>query len=291
MMYTIENEILRVGISDVGAELMSVVRKDNGIEYLWQGDPTYWTGHAPNLFPICGRLTDGKYTYKGKTYEMLLHGFTRKMTLAVDEQGTDFITFSIRADEDTMKMYPFDFEYKVGFTLDGATVRTTYTAKNNGANTMYFAFGGHPGFNIPLGGTGRFEDYYIEFADGVEPEVLYMEECFMSGESAPFKTEEHNRCHLQHNWFDNDAVVLAHTGGKVKLASDTDSHSVTVAFPDMDYVGFWHLPLTTAPYMCIEPWMSLPANYKKVDDMETKGGMTAIEQGESYSAFIDITVD
>ena len=31
-----------------------------GIEYLWQGDATYWSGQAPILFPICGGLRDDK---------------------------------------------------------------------------------------------------------------------------------------------------------------------------------------------------------------------------------------
>ena len=75
MIYTIENDSIRVQISDVGAELQSIVGKKDNTEYLWQGDAQYWSGRAYNLFPICGRLTDGKYTYQGKTYEMNLHGF------------------------------------------------------------------------------------------------------------------------------------------------------------------------------------------------------------------------
>ena len=78
MIYTIENDSIRVQISDVGAELQSIVGKKDNTEYLWQGDAQYWSGRAYNLFPICGRLTDGKYTYQGKTYEMNLHGFARK---------------------------------------------------------------------------------------------------------------------------------------------------------------------------------------------------------------------
>lgn len=290
MIYTIENELLKVKISDVGAEMVSLYRKDNDTEYLWQADPTYWAGTSPNLFPIVGRLTDGKYTYKGKTYEMLLHGFTRKMPLAVAEQTADSIRLVIRADEETMKVYPFDFEYSVAYTLCGDTVRTEYTAANHGENTMYFAFGGHTGYNIPLGNEGKFEDYYIQFGEGIEPAELKMKECYMTDEVVPYKLEEGEKYYLHHDMFDNDAIVLEKTGGKVVLASDTDSRSVTVAYPDMKYVGFWHLPMTTAPYMCIEPWMSLPAYYGVIDDMETKRDMTALKQGESYSTYIDITV-
>ena len=60
MLYTIENEFLKVDINDEGAQMMSLVGKKTGFEYLWQGDATFWASRATVLFPICGRLTDGK---------------------------------------------------------------------------------------------------------------------------------------------------------------------------------------------------------------------------------------
>ena len=86
MRYTIENKKIAVTVDSLGAELVSLKTKADDCEYVWQGDPTYWTGHAYNLFPICGRLTDGKYTYKGETYEMNLHGFARKTEYEMVEQ-------------------------------------------------------------------------------------------------------------------------------------------------------------------------------------------------------------
>lgn len=77
MLYSIENDRLRVEINDIGAELYSIKDKTDGFEYLWQGDPQYWSGRAYNLFPICGRITEGRYTYKGGSYDICLHGFAR----------------------------------------------------------------------------------------------------------------------------------------------------------------------------------------------------------------------
>ena len=75
MIYTIENEFLRVSAEDDGAQLSSVELKENGKEFLWQGDPSVWYGRAPVLFPIIGQLLDGKYRYSGREYEMPKHGF------------------------------------------------------------------------------------------------------------------------------------------------------------------------------------------------------------------------
>ena len=94
MLHTIENEKLIVEISDVGAEMMSIRTKADGCEYLWQGDAKYWGDRAIVLFPICGRLVDGYYTYEGKKYEMGLHGFAQKMPMAVTEKSEQAVTFS-----------------------------------------------------------------------------------------------------------------------------------------------------------------------------------------------------
>ena len=74
MNYTIENQFLKVSADDLGGELSSVYSKKTNTEYLWQRDEKYWTGSACNLFPICGRLTDGKYVYNGREYTLAIHG-------------------------------------------------------------------------------------------------------------------------------------------------------------------------------------------------------------------------
>ena len=89
MNYIIENQSLMVTVSTLGAELMSIKSKTNGIEYLWQGDEKYWSGRAPNMFPICGRLWDKKYTYLGKEYTMPNHGIARGSELTLKEKKND----------------------------------------------------------------------------------------------------------------------------------------------------------------------------------------------------------
>ena len=59
----IKNDVLNVCITTLGAQIKSV-KSDK--EYMWEGNPDIWGKHAPVLFPVCGRLKDGKYTYKGK---------------------------------------------------------------------------------------------------------------------------------------------------------------------------------------------------------------------------------
>ena len=107
MIYTIENEFLRVSAEDDGAQLSSVELKENGKEFLWQGDPSVWYGRAPVLFPIIGQLLDGKYRYSGREYEMPKHGFARHSVFALKEQSGDSMTFSLASSDETRKCYPF----------------------------------------------------------------------------------------------------------------------------------------------------------------------------------------
>ncbi len=287
MDHTISNGIISLTVAELGAEMMSL--KKDGCEYLWQGNPEFWASRACNLFPICGRLTDGKYTYKGNTYEMILHGFAKKSLFTVESKSADSIVFLLKANDETKAIYPFDFEYRVTYTLKGDTVEMKYSAKNNGDNTMYFAFGGHPGFNVPLD-NGTFADYYVEFAEKAPAEKLLFNSCFTTDCTEPFVLKDGRHLDLKHDLFDNDAIFITKMCDTVTLKSDKSSRSVTVYYPDMKYLGFWHKPETEAPYVCIEPWMSVPAYYKIIDDMETKRDMKALEKGEIYSTHIDITL-
>ena len=83
-MIRLENERLKVLIRPTGGELQSIVGKDTGTEYLWQGDESIWTGRAPNLFPFVGRLFEKRYTLRGASYDMTIHGFAPKAEMAAE---------------------------------------------------------------------------------------------------------------------------------------------------------------------------------------------------------------
>lgn len=293
MNYTISNDQIEVTVSDVGAELMSIKSLKDGTEFLWQGDPAFWAGRAYNLFPICGRLAEGKYTFRGETYEMNLHGFVRKSTLDATVLARDKIDFGLRSDERTKAMYPFDFEYHICYSLVGSTVKMEISVINHTDSTMPFALGGHPGFNVPLAGAGAFEDWRLEFCPECEPvRVVFSDACLTTEERKPFQLEDGKILRLRHDLFDHDAVVLAGTSHRVSLKSDLSPHSVTVEVPDaMKYLGIWHAPKKEAPYVCIEPWTSLPAYDGRVDDLETKEDMFELSPLASYELIWTITVE
>lgn len=98
----------------------------------------------------------------------------------------------------------------------------------------------------------------------------------------PFPLTDGSKIPLKHSLFDNDAIVLTHTSKTVSLKSDRGTRRVTVSYPDMDYIGFWHATLTEAPYVCIEPWSSLPSRQDIVEDLSTQPGLKSLKAGGVY---------
>ncbi|MFR9065972.1 MAG: hypothetical protein ACLVJH_02650 [Faecalibacterium prausnitzii] len=76
MQATIHNEFLTLTVDTHGAEAVSL-KNAAGEELLWQADPAIWKRHAPILFPWTGKLVDGTFAAKGKTWKGGQHGFAR----------------------------------------------------------------------------------------------------------------------------------------------------------------------------------------------------------------------
>ena len=117
-----------------------------------------------------------------------------------------------------------------------------------------------------------------------------MEACYMTEETVPARLKDGKVIELTHSMFDKDAIFLQDMDTCVTLKAKKGQKSVTLRYPDMKYLGLWHKPKTAAPYVCIEPWLSVPAYYQKVDDLETKRDMLPLEAGASYETYIEITL-
>lgn len=276
MRYQINNEFLTVKADTYGATLLSVTDKD-GFEYIWQGDDRYWNERGANLFPYIGRLWEKTYVFQGKPYHMDLHGFAKDSLFTCEKAGENELVFVLEDSEETMAQYPFRFQLEIRYQLAGKVLKVLYSVKNRDTKTMYFGIGGHPGFNVPMETGLSFEDYELEFSKPCNPKrILFSKECLVEGEKA-YQLADCRRIPLKHNLFDEDAIVLAGTTGEVLLHSTKGKRGVKVYYSDMPYVGFWHMPCTDAPYICIEPWCSLPSRQGKTADLETQEDLLALE--------------
>ena len=290
MLYTIHNSDMTVTIDGLGAQLQSITAA-GGTEYLWSGDPAYWSSRAPILFPYVGRLTDDTYTCDGRAYQMTRHGFARRTEFSVLTQGKDHITLYMEDSEESRKLYPFAFRFDVSYVLEGNTLVIVYAVESRDGRTMFFGLGGHPGFRVPLEEGRAFTDYRLTFAQPCQPwQVLMSENYMISGREAPYPLENGVDLPLRHDLFDRDAIILKHFARSVTLSAGEGTRGLTLSCPRMRYLGIWHQPKTDAPYVCLEPWVSLPSGEGVVEDLSQQFDLVSLEPRQRYENRWTVTI-
>lgn len=277
MTYYIENEYIKIGVKTAGAELTSFVAKQSNVEYLWQGYPEIWYGQSPVLFPIIGRVLDDKYSLNGVEYSMPKHGLFRKRDAELVEISDSSMIFVQKSDDETRKIFPFEFEVYVIFELIGKSLKVTHKIVNKTDNIMYFSIGGHPGFNCEIGDYLLFDEN--ETLDTVEIDT----ECLRTGKKIPVLNNE-KKITITKDIFNNDALIFSGMKSKnITLASDNHSRKVIFDYSNCSHLGIWAKP--GAPYVCIEPWWGVNDSHEKKADFSQKDNIISLDPGNTYSCY------
>lgn len=271
-MKEITNEYLQVKVSTKGAELQSIIRKDNQLEYLWSGDPAFWGKKSPVLFPIVGNLKNNTYYYKGEPYQLGRHGFARDMEFNVIEHTEHHITLNLSDSDTTRKNYPFSFSLNIRYTLQDASLVVSYEVQNTGDETMYFSIGAHPAFKVPLEEGTSYEDYSLHFSDAETADVWPLSASGqISRTPAPYLNNI-RELPLKKEMFYNDALVfkdLASTA--ISIRSEKTPHGLTVRYAGFPYMGIWSAK--DADFVCIEPWCGIADHDDASGKLEEKEGI------------------
>jgi galactose mutarotase-like enzyme len=270
---------LKIDIAAKGAELQSVYNLKQQLEYLWGGDPAFWTKHSPVLFPFVGQLKNDTYFYMGKTYHSGRHGFARDKDFVTEHAEQTRATFLLVSNEETKKIYPFDFEFRIHYSIEAAVLTVIYDVLNTGGETMYFSVGGHPAFRVPLAANTVYSDYYLAF-EHLETISRMALQNGLIGEPVPFLHYE-KHLPLSYELFNNDAIVLKGLkSGKVLLKSDKTDHGLCFDFEGFPYLGIW--AAKGADFVCIEPWHGIADSIHHNCELEEKEGIIKSEPGHRW---------
>ena len=273
-MVTLSNGIIKAEIIEKGAEIRRLTV--NGEDRFWSGDPEIWGGVAPVLFPNCGGMKDDKYTLNGKEYNIIKHGFAKNMVFEVESQSSNSAVFLLKDTEETMKSYPWHFEFRIKYTLVAASVKVEYDIKNTSDTPMYAAVGGHEAYSCPEG----VEDYDIIFEKKETLRSIQVENGILTRNTETVLFES-DTLPLYNKYFEIDALVLTDLKSRfVTLRNRKNGKSVSVSFGDFDYLLIWTIP--EAPYVCIEPWTAPPSYEDEGYDITKKEGTTKIAPSESF---------
>lgn len=281
-MFTLENQFLRVSISPRGAELCSLINRENNLEYIWQADPLYWPRHSPVLFPIVGALKDNKYFYNGREYVMSRHGFARDREFEPDLQSREELVFLLKSDEKSRLQYPFDFEFRIRYAIDGHRLSVTYMVTNPGGDNLLFSVGGHPAFRVPLEAGLQYEDYHLAFDESETADRWPIEEGGLIGLHTIPLLEGKQPLPVARALFARDALVFKNLqSSSVLLASGKGRHGLRFHFGEFPYLGIWAAP--GADFVCIEPWQGIADPVNSSQQLEEKEGIVKLSSSEGFS--------
>lgn len=285
-MTTLSNGMLTATIDPLGAELVSL-RDAQGREWMSDGDPAYWTGRAPLLFPIVGKLNGDSYRLEGKDYALPQHGFVRRREFALVEQAADRARFRLTDDDATRAVYPFAFALDAAFTLTGSTLAMEITVTNRGDLAMPASFGFHPAFAWPLPGGGAKEDHRIVFAQA-EPGKLYAIESGLIGAANRETPVAGDTLWLCDDLFTHDALVWEAPASRSLRYGSEGGPELDIAFPGMPTLALWTKP--GAGFLCVEPWQGHADPVGFTGEIWGKPGMLRLEPGESHRFAMQVTL-
>jgi len=292
-MQELTNSFLRIAVNNIGAELSKITSVKNGTEFMWNGNPDVWSGIAPNLFPIIGCMKDDSYIYEDKTYHMPKHGFLRRSKdVILVEKTENSLTYRLTSNPDLLKLYPFEFEFYMTYTLNENTLIVDHIIKNVDSKTMYFSLGGHPAFRCRLNDDETYEDYSLVFehSETAETYLLNLQNFLQTSKTENVFDTNSKVIKLRYDLFDKDALIFKDLKSRaVTLHSKTKGDILTMRFEDFPYLGIWAKP--NADYVCIEPWLGIADHEDTDQQLKTKEGMVALEAGAEFSARYSIHVD
>lgn len=255
-VYYLKNKKLSICADSFGAELRSLKKLGSDTEYMWDRDPAYWEGTSPLLFPFVGSLKNGSYRYGEKVYPMIKHGFAKDREFELLQQTENELRFILRADAETRKNYPFDFELEVGYRFDKEDENkliVSWKVTNCGSQEMYFSIGGHPAFRCPPDGKGVLTDCRLQFdtKDKIVSSVVG-EGSLLSGRTKEYALRD-GMMDITEGMFDADALVIEQDQAhQVSICDGGGQPFVTVNF-DAPLLVLWAPAKKNVPFLCIEP--------------------------------------
>ncbi|WP_201829832.1 aldose 1-epimerase family protein [Microvirga zambiensis] len=287
MSVRISSPRLSAEISETGAELVRL-QDEHGRELLWDGDPAFWTGRSPLLFPIVGRVRNDRIRVRDTEYELPKHGFARISTFDLAEADTSRCRFRLSSDATTLERYPFPFQLDIAYAIEGSTLTITAVAGNTGSDPMPVSFGFHPAFRWPLPYGAPREAHAIRFEHEEAAPIRRPVDGLIAREALPSPVQGRSLL-LRDDLFEKDAIVFDDLRSRSVEYGAPDSGSIRVDFPGMPHLGIWTKP--GAGYICIEPWQGHADPEGFEGELSTKPGIVLVPPGESRNFSMTITVD
>lgn len=269
-MEIIQNDKLKAYISLKGGILNSLIDLSNNEELEYQIEEGSWPMQDVVIFPFPG---DNKFTFDNKEYHIpTRHGLLRGHDFKVLSKGKDYIELYVNCNEESLKVYPFNFVFILRYELINKSIK--YTSKIIALNnTLYAGYGEHLALKANENGK-----VYLNNSNTLYPLVNGLIDL-----NNPIKLD--NVLSLSKDTFKKyDTLVFKNESKKIILDNGFN-RLISYEF-DSPYFAIWSNP-NKGSFVCIEPWWGMTNYINEPSSIKDRLGIDEIKESKEYSFTIN----
>ena len=280
---TSEKHGLRIAVSRLGAELVSLSRRNQSgqwIGFLYRDGvvtpaETGWSTHSTVMGYFTHRIKNERSNYRGLEIRGGTHSFLRYTVFTAPEVGPDALTYRIEPDQIAPEAYPLKVALALSYSLDGDALRVTFHFENREPETVaHVSFGLHPGF-----AAESLESAMVMMPPGKYVHHI-LKDNFLTGETAQIEFEGGPMPFSKSNL--PSAYLLEITGVELPLfmfADKSNGRQVMLNYSGAPYLTLWS---DGGPFICVEPCWGLP-DHQDQRPFEEKSGLESIQPNGSLT--------
>jgi galactose mutarotase-like enzyme len=280
---TLRSTSWTAAIDPHGAQL-SILRDAAGQDLLWDGDPAFWSGRSPLLFPIVGALNDGHFQWRGKRFALPRHGLARTRRFNLLHAGENEAAFRLQADASTLLVYPFHFELDVIYRLDGDAFEMQAIVRNAGGEPMPASIGFHPAFRWPLSSASR-DAHRITFEHDEPAPIRRLDAHGLLTQASHPTPVRGRQLALDDSLFRDDVLIFDQLRSRqLRYGAEPATNAepgLMIEFDGATHLGLWTRP--GAGFLCIEPWRGVADPVGFTGEFDTKPGVFVVPAGGTQS--------
>lgn len=281
MLFHINHHKNSAIISSLGAELVTFCK--NETNYIWTVDNLFWNKTSPILFPIVGKLQNDTYSLNGKQYNLPRHGFARDFEFDLIEKKENSLIFSLIQNEETINLFPFDFELQIAYTLSDDKLEISYLVKNNSETTMPFSIGAHPAITI----NNEITEYSIEFENCQKLICHNLNNQLFDGTTNEISLNKY-QLPLSYSLFEKDAIVIKNFECRNLIIFENGTPYLKFDLGNFPHLGIW--TKQDAPFLCVEPWFGYADSHNTTGYFLKKEGIQILEPNKIFKSYFSIEI-
>jgi len=284
-----EENGLRLIVSRLGAELISVARRDAGGEWIGFlnrdneiGAPEKgWANHATVMGYYLHRIKNERTLYRGREIRGGTHSFLRgKLWHFVESDRNNELTYRITPEDFSPTEYPLRVSLDLTYRIEGARVFVSFNFRNDEPELIaHVGFGLHPGFAATSFDSFRFEMPAGLYRRHFSPENYLSgetEDIRFAGGEMPFAREKLP-----------GSYILELVDVPERTFTFADPSSGRIVSLDLSAVPYLTLWSDGGPFLCVEPCWGLTDHHEQ-RSFENKEGAQQIPPNEELVASFSI---